>query len=1146
MTTLLRRSKLLPAPVAAPDALPPRVAAVDFAEARHVAIVAPPGYGKTQTLARLAASSDRLVVWYALDASDADPATFYSYLVESVRERGAGFGLGVQALVATGQGGPEAWAQVWWAEWTRALLPAAWFLLDGVEALPAAVRAALGALIAAAPPEAAWALASRTALDDLAPAFAPAARPTAIGPDALRLGPAEVLALRGLDPAGAVDDAARGRAATIAEGVDGWPLGVALLVADDALPATAGPATGGAGLLAGALLAGREPDERAFMLEASLLDELDPLALGYVFDRDDAEDRVRALARRGLAAPAQAGVWRFPRLVGEGLRAQAEAALPAADVRAWRARAGDFYAYAQPDLAFAFYQAAGAHAQALAIAAHAFPALLAAGRVDTIRRWLERTPPAQLALDPTATLWRGRLAERAGDTVEARRFYADAAARAAALGDEAAGFAALVRQANLAANRGEAAAFDAALAAALPLMGGARPGDACDLLIAQALAAERHGAMGAAAAYNRDVLDVAIGDDLDVAYAHGTALLNLAGYAANRGDVFEAGAYLERLRALAPRWGMTALEHAAALYRGGIALQRGELAEARAALDALGPRWELELAWQDAAIAYELAANLAIERREWPQARERLAGLERLYERAGVPHGARAVADAYIRLAGRQGLAGEARGRFAKLGALLDDDFFDMQVELTYCQALVSLGADDEAAERLRGLVGRLPDTWGYPLARAALLLGLASGDDAALREGCVRVGDGGHLYLLAEDPGLWPRYAAALAAVPDGPALVAQAAAHFGLAVPTPAPHPDPAPDAAPLSPGERVAGFHFPDGAPRRAARGPIREDEVRASDVPPADPARPPLRGTLSPGERGEGPAGPLDAPTPAEPPASAPKRVAGSRRTAARQGFPPELQLSIRAFGRMEISRGATMLEAWPRRKSKVLLALLVLHPRGLHRVELARALYGDEPGAEANLRTIVSTLRGVLEKDLTDLLAGATYVAGTDEVYRLVDGTLAYSDVAEFSALFARWDQARAHDPAGAASAAADALALVRGPLCHEAFMDEAVGAERQAFQRDAQRLGRFLVAHHQDRGDEAGAGAAIQQLLHLDPISEDDVWLAIEHHARQGARDLARYAYWDYRKRLQKAVGEAPSAEFERRYRELDQRLAAR
>jgi hypothetical protein len=48
------------------------------------------------------------------------------------------------------------------------------------------------------------------------------------------------------------------------------------------------------------------------------------------------------------------------------------------------------------------------------------------------------------------------------------------------------------------------------------------------------------------------------------------------------------------------------------------------------------------------------------------------------------------------------------------------------------------------------------------------------------------------------------------------------------------------PAPSACPLSLWERVAGFRFPDGAPLRAARGPIRKEGVREygrSDPSPA---------------------------------------------------------------------------------------------------------------------------------------------------------------------------------------------------------------------------------------------------------------------------------------------------------------------
>jgi LuxR family transcriptional regulator, maltose regulon positive regulatory protein len=54
-----------------------------------VAVVAPPGYGKTTLLAQWSARSERAAAWVALDERDNDPGVCLSYLAEALYRIGA-------------------------------------------------------------------------------------------------------------------------------------------------------------------------------------------------------------------------------------------------------------------------------------------------------------------------------------------------------------------------------------------------------------------------------------------------------------------------------------------------------------------------------------------------------------------------------------------------------------------------------------------------------------------------------------------------------------------------------------------------------------------------------------------------------------------------------------------------------------------------------------------------------------------------------------------------------------------------------------------------------------------------------------------------------------------------------------------------
>ena len=116
-------------------------------EGRATAVVAGPGYGKSTLVARFLQETGGDTVWYSLDPSDRDPAIFFRYLMQGLREHAPEFGERIEWMwkeSRTGFRKPEQLADVFIGEAEESLGGRFLVVLDQVDRLegsPAAARA---------------------------------------------------------------------------------------------------------------------------------------------------------------------------------------------------------------------------------------------------------------------------------------------------------------------------------------------------------------------------------------------------------------------------------------------------------------------------------------------------------------------------------------------------------------------------------------------------------------------------------------------------------------------------------------------------------------------------------------------------------------------------------------------------------------------------------------------------------------------------------------------------------------------------------------------------------------------------------------------------------------------------------------------
>jgi LuxR family transcriptional regulator, maltose regulon positive regulatory protein len=359
-----------------------------------VAVVAPPGYGKTVLLADWAARETRDVAWLTLDAYDNESSVFLTYLAAAIdRIEPIDPTLGA-ALTAHGSRTLATAVPRLASELHRRRRPGVLVLDDLHHLVDRTCLDALGALLDLLPPGFQVAMASRTAPDLPFGRLRARRQLLEIGRDQLAFDADEAGALAAGEGHPLGPDEAR----TLADRTEGWAAAIylsALARGRDGSRAAEAGVSGREGYIADYLDAELRPvlDDRdvTLLTRTSVLDTVEPGLAEVVAGMPDAPERLRKLVRANLFVSEVAGrapAYRYHNLLRDYLRAELERREPDAEP-ALHGRAAAWYAAdGRPELAIEHAIASGDVDAAARLVEEATLRTYLQGHGDRLGRWL--------------------------------------------------------------------------------------------------------------------------------------------------------------------------------------------------------------------------------------------------------------------------------------------------------------------------------------------------------------------------------------------------------------------------------------------------------------------------------------------------------------------------------------------------------------------------------------------------------------------------------------------------------------------------------------------------------------------------------------------------------------------------------------
>jgi LuxR family maltose regulon positive regulatory protein len=360
-----------------------------------VAVIAPPGYGKTMLLADWAARETRDVAWLTLGDYDNEPSVFLTYVAAAIDRLGPIDPNIGRALAARGSRILATAVPRLASELHRRRRPGVLILDDVHRLVDRTCLDALAMLLELLPPGFQVAMAARTTPDLPFGRLRANRQLLEIGREQLAFDAQETETLAArvghrLD---------RHQAEALAERTEGWA--AAIYLSTLARGRRAGHATGTddvsgrQGYIADYLRSELRPilddGDVTLLTRTSILDGVEPGPAEAVSGLPDAPERLRTLARANLLISEVAGPeasWRYHHLLRDHLRAELERREPGVELNLHR-RAAAWYSEAKrPELAIEHVLASGDVDAAARLVEEATLRTFHLGHSDRLERWL--------------------------------------------------------------------------------------------------------------------------------------------------------------------------------------------------------------------------------------------------------------------------------------------------------------------------------------------------------------------------------------------------------------------------------------------------------------------------------------------------------------------------------------------------------------------------------------------------------------------------------------------------------------------------------------------------------------------------------------------------------------------------------------
>ena len=382
-----------------------------------ILISAPAGYGKTALLVQFYHDTDLPVAWYSLDETDQNTHRFVEHLVAALQERFPAFGRNTLAILRAGAD-PETVATAMINDMLENIPDYFVLVLDDYHAVAEhqGIQALLRQLLEHAPEHLHLLLASRGPHG--LPLTRLVARQQAVGLGAQHLAftPEEIHALFTHHYALPLSEA---EAHALARETEGWITAILLLaqrLREDGAWRRLRPSEPSTlyRYLEEEILNRQPPELQAFLLETAILPLFNVAACNALRGRTDAARWLAEVEQRQLfliqVETEREGPWyRYHHLFREFLNLTLRQRDPAR-YRELHRRAGRWFAeQGDAEAAVAHLLKAGDIEGAIAVMEGAVRGIFAAGRLETLRQWVQALPPERLQRSPRLLLYHAKL-----------------------------------------------------------------------------------------------------------------------------------------------------------------------------------------------------------------------------------------------------------------------------------------------------------------------------------------------------------------------------------------------------------------------------------------------------------------------------------------------------------------------------------------------------------------------------------------------------------------------------------------------------------------------------------------------------------------------------------------------------------------